>query len=717
MESISLTTWTRPVKLIFVIETEEQLIKSIEYCTIVWGGIFNEIYLKEELPSLQTLQFDYLVRFNKDDVNQENDYESIEIHYEELLKSNFQSKKKYPKYIDILPILSMSDIKSLPLCLNKVDNLVSHFRFGKTPQFTGYNYDKILEENFETQEIHKSVSPFESRNIKDQFETPLEITGANLYLVGRSFSHNLKKILFYIGDEKDYKQITRLWTIRTYGYAIEIISEKDLKTLNKFEDYIKTRQESIEADKMSIHCCRDNHWSILEKQSEYLSLYKVENVLSLAKYDNLDPPYVLQTENEHAIAHLDGKRLQFKHILPNYLSNHFTHNKHQHIGICIEHPKLYNLDNYSFVQSIPKLPNIERLLLNSSPVMDNVRIHGQTITSFSESYGFTESHYFNSYYDLIRSFILSNGFDIQLSPGGRNLQTIVQNYGGIDPGCRIFKATPVRMLLFELEENKEISLVKAKQIVSRNWSDKEISSGLRHLNKQNLLDILCKRNILRFGYDLACEHCNNSGWYPISNITKEWTCSFCEKVNLTGIPPLNSQSFKSNGIFQIKGGSNGAMTNLLVIWRFFHRSLSDRSNYLPSFEVINKDTKEQIVECDALITTRKNYKSSSHLILVEGKTVQDLQVKDMESMKKLLEIFGVQSFVCFATLKDKFSDVEKELIEKFKLDHSRLILLASDELKYYEMSQAIEDPRDGRYIGDLEVFAEATQKKYLNSEE
>jgi hypothetical protein len=709
MESISLTSWSRPVKLIFLVNNEEQLVQAISYCSITWGGIYNELFFADDPPDFDKKTYDYIVLFTTIEEDQD-EFNSKKIEFKDLFTDDYSSGKEYPAYIDTLPIARDLNQIGTKISIVKSNSLIEYFRFGILPKYSFIDYSDHYKNKIKSEELETTPNPLESYNFKT-LVTPLAITNRGLYLKQKLFLKRNAEAVVFIGKYNDAKIVSQLWNARSYGKTVEIVEETDDTNINDFKTYLDSVGERTNIERIALFIPDEEVWKKIDAQDERYKYMRIGDLSALNNFGTIESPYVFETEHENLLAHLDGHRLHFKHIPPIYLSALSGCNKNQRVGICIEMPNIYKNISKDYVHAVPNFENKEFCLLSSSAHRDHVRIHGNTITQFEHSFGFTSSLFLNDFQEFFRRYLYDKNLEYKFSPGGKNLETIIQNYGGIDPGCRIFKLPAVRALLFRLESNRNLSMGEAWQLVNKTWSKAGKEWGLHYITKANIFDQLCKRNILRFGYKKSCEFCHNSDWYSIKDISKVWTCRFCEKDNLTGVLIDRERAFKSNGVFQIKGGGNGALTNLLALWRFNHNTLSDRINYLPSFEILDKDTKAPIVECDTLISLSKSHKSHPSIILIEGKSTNDLEQKDIDSMIKLQTIFDVDTYLCFATLKDKFNPAEVILLKQLTTADKKLILLASDELNPYEIYGRLEV--DSGFIGDLDNFAVATQKKYL----
>ena len=152
------------------------------------------------------------------------------------------------------------------------------------------------------------------------------------------------------------------------------------------------------------------------------------------------------------------------------------------------------------------------------------------------------------------------------------------------------------------------------------------------------------------------------------------------------------------------------MTSVLTLWRFSHlRSLGSIS-YVPSFELW-KDEKS-LLECDLLLMISGNFSGNAEVILVESKSENDLEQKDIDKILALEKLIGIPCFKCFSTTKETFSEDELKILGKLYATEPHLILLTSQELVPYELWDCFPSYRE-KYISGVDDLSMATVQKHL----
>lgn len=259
-----------------------------------------------------------------------------------------------------------------------------------------------------------------------------------------------------------------------------------------------------------------------------------------------------------------------------------------------------------------------------------------------------------------------------------------------------------------------------QEVVAKNFKkNAKPELGLHHITGNNFISEMCERGVLKQGFSLSCSRCHNEGWYSIEDVGDHWKCRFCgNQARTTALSDRTNLSFKVDGLLQIHGNAQGAFTNILVLWLFNHfGNFSTSMNYIPSFILKEDKKKEPLLECDLLISLESRRRSTGDTILVESKSENRLQEKDIAQIRKLNELMGLNSFLCFATLRDSFDASEIKLLEQLYTENKRLILLTKKEFCRYDLRVEEDFPafKDiEKYIFDLECLSMATVQKHLN---
>ncbi len=720
METVRLTTYFRPPKIAFVVEDANQTVKVMELCTVLWGGYFNEIYRSKDPDLLDRIkESDFIVRCGNS-LTFPKSLEDKVVPFQKLFfESDLSKGLIYFDTTEVYQELQKREVNAaIPSSPPKA--LIDRFRFGAFPSYVPTNYEQAYRQLLKPETIDSNPKRPVSKNGGPHF--PIELTALDLLLFIGSSNYDIGTI-YLLGDPTNFEDVALAWTLRSRGNQVCFIDRSNLvadvketnewrkaeispsiqdeiEEMNRYQDRVFISSRDLEGDK-----------AILEDLSKDLGIHRVVKPTDFWANTKDTFAYFPRTESKDQMGFLEDQTLTFELHLPPYLEN--ASRLLDNIGVCFELSTLYSGSENGLLHCIPPVEHSERFLLGEVGQSEGARVHGKTVTLFEGLFGSTKTVYLNSPWEFWRSHFWSKDLEMRPSKAGHNVKNIISTYGGIDPGCRVLKLPAVRKVLQLLQNDKSLGKSGLLSEVSKLLPDSNQERGLNFINRQDILSVLCKRGFLRQGYRFCCGQCHNSAWYSLSDVTDDWKCIFCGHQAHT--PHLSEKilEFKSNGLFQIAGNAQGALTSLLVLWRFNHLRSLGKMDYIPSFELYKQGGGNAVLECDLLLMIGERPEGKAEVILVEGKSENSFRQEDIDRILELESLTGISCYLCFAATKKNYTSDEVEMFMELYGKHPKIIFLTAQELVPYDLRDAFPN-YNKKYILTVEDLSLATIQKHLD---
>lgn len=322
--------------------------------------------------------------------------------------------------------------------------------------------------------------------------------------------------------------------------------------------------------------------------------------------------------------------------------------------------------------------------------------------------------------DVIKELFKKRGMELSPSAVGTFAKRIIEYMGGLH-GCRVFKIRGVRDILIRLSKQQQrfgMTFGELKGVVGNrtpdsiggpNW-DNPIYKDLvlfyeqpRPLSPETTIDHLFKKNVFRVGLRFVCQNCGKEDWYHLTEFDVNFTCRYCFKNQHIG--PLEGGNkkewhYKSDGLFMIPDAGGGSLSVILALWRLDHLVHSNSFKYLTSQNI--KGIKDGEIDFIALFTN--HFQIDSALVLGEARNFVDFSSKDVSKLINIGSKFEQKPYLCFATLKDKFSNKEIKQLKRVIKNGFGLIPLTRLDLDPYDLYDRFGSLKN-KYAVTIEDFA------------
>lgn len=761
MEYIRCQQKVLPIRFAFLVSFSdgESVINAVKYSTVLWGGLGNTIVpiwkkfpnreqKKGSLGLLTDFDPDFIVNLTSVPIPKEiSDKYGKRI----LSKAEFIKKEKeglrFCCGLTILPLLNhlwttetrSITGKSRALLLKNIKGRYLRywsFVFGCYP--SDFDFSSNFVSALKSRELNASFVNLEKIGI-DDFISPIDLTTFQLTRIGQGGAFASHSI--YIGNPTDLRDLVDYWNIRASGCEILFVPTTHYKKFNKHISHMvkmgdypinETIQNQAEMQKgLSIkeykfkEVCdwiRDELKHNLSRRSFPPSWGARRKRISRdtvpCKYVDSESTCNLMFDGEH-LSPLELIRPTFfkeDNVFQNYRREFHDKNywaneiqlndnyKNEHFFSLPNDPSLTDLAAYSFI-----FGSHDKVRLSEDGVIYyNNALLGEVHVNPVK----TE--------EVIGQLFKKKGMELSPSPAGIFAQRIIEHMDGID-GCRVFKIRGIREALIELSKQKprfgmthgDLRVIVGKRQTDKfggpNWDDslyKDLVTYYkqpRPLTPEVAIDSLFKKNVFRVGLRFTCQNCGKKDWYHLTEFDINFTCRYCFKNQHIGTLEGNAKKewhYKTDGLFMIPNTGDGSLSVILTLWRLHHLTHGNSFKYVTSQNI--KGVKDG--EVDFIVMMTNHFQMGNVMILGEARNYVDFSSKDVSKLIKIGSKFSPKPYLCFATLKDKFSDKEKIELKRVIKHGFGLIPLTRLELDPYDLYDRF-DSLKNKYAVTLEDFA------------
>ncbi|NMB80611.1 MAG: hypothetical protein GYA14_02200 [Ignavibacteria bacterium] len=752
MASVNLSIKYRPVKIGFLVRdgSIEDLVKSVGINTLLWGGIYNPIIpvstdskFAEQLMNLFSVDVLFPVSHTKEiyDLTQKYPFLKDPGHYaENIFYEDWHTKKNIIGYLDSVNIVNYyweKEFKHKPKsyqsnCVlvrwgdnDDLKNLFS-IMFGYFPK--EYNLRDDFENAFlkglRSREIKISTTDSVSKNLAENI-SPIKLTALELNGYGGTWRGNG----IYIGNENDFYDLLNFWNLRASGLFIEFLPKNKIE---RFKEFIKASIEKLDntpnrnpniEDWINIYY-HVSHDEIKNVAKEFQS--KKRFVFNEIIWNGLNiKPADFYFEWNHVLASVDKSydRYVVSVSLPEkkFIANKDRDFGWQHLAVSIN-----PIGEFGYPEHTLKQPFIRQLneFYSRELAVDPwlLRIEKGGISALIKSNDSSLSLYPISHQVLIQKIFELAGIKSEISQAGLITKRIIEKLGGVDGG-RVFKINGVRKLLQALKIDECISRGKGTNIIRENEEFKKYEKlyiearETPKLTTHSVFDFLLKKDFLRAGLELVCNHCKLSNWLSLKEIDDIWTCNYCGNDNKTSLQLKNrgDWKFRKSGLFAKNNNQEGAIPVILTLLVFLRIFDPSKFIYSPSLKLKNGDISCEIDFCILQYQRRDKIQLAIGECKSEGGIIDQKDVDNLKIVRDKIKKLNIDCYLVFSKVSEKFEQSEIDLFKKLKEENIPIILLTNKELEpyhpYWEVEKANNLPE--KYALDMAGMARNSDYLYL----
>ncbi len=771
MESIIIQQRLRPIRLAFLTSYEkpETILESVNYSTALWGGKYNPIVpvwrrfpTKEEkkrsIGLIKDFDPDFLINLLPFPVPEEIkaiDKKGIINRVDFVVKSR-KGKLKFQKGISILPLLqhawdqeaetikgfSRSIIASVPQ--KSTIKKYWSFVFGNFPDGFVVNYADHFRRALKAKQIKCSLKSIKKLDLLDII-SPIDFTSYLLSTFGRggSFSSHI----IYIGNPHNLKDLVEFWNMRAAGKEILFVPTKkydlfedNIKKIIRAGDYTINDRIRNSTDLQKGPSVKDKQFETICDWIKEISGYSLTRCSWLPHWGkeidfavkDIEPCRLEEGKTEEISLLNEGRLMPVKLISPSFLSKK-RFKRYGQYSWAVELQLGGNFKKDYFF-TIPNEKALEEFVQRGMGLglRNESKIGKNGIVIFQNYVRETIQLFPLKTWDTFKALFKKFDLEIELSPAGIYAQEIINFMGGLGK-CRIFKIKGVREVLKKLSwsklpQNKSLrfgmtygeikGLIRSRKrdkFGVQNWDNKCYKNLVlffgqsRPLKPEIVADYLFEKNILRGGLCLFCTNCRKKEWYHIGEFSEKFICKYCFQEQHIDNLERKEWHYKADGMFMIPNTGEGSLAVILSLWRLNHISSMRNLKYITSIDVNNKE-----FEIDFACMSIDSFDNTYNIVLGESRNFVEFSKKDFQKLAKVSLRFPQKPYLCFSTLKDEFSRIEKKEIRKLMNRGFLIIPLTRKELDPYDLFDRF-DKAPYKHPVTLKEFSKNTIKLNIES--
>lgn len=743
MEYIRCNQRLSPIRFAFTISLSDtdSVLSAVEYSTALWGGLGNVLVpIWKKFPSkeskrrsiglLKDFDPDFIVNLTSIALPKEM---AEEFGKRILPKSEFiklqNSSSQFGYGLTILPLLQhiwATETKSISGKSRALQfkNITGRYRkywsfvFGKYPDGFNANFESTFSSALKAKELKASFPNLETITT-DEIITPIDLTVYQLTRLG--YWSGFSSHLVYIGSPANNNDLVEFWNMRASGCEILFVpithfksfGKKVTKTI-KAGDYPINERVQNEAEMQKGPSLKDSKFEEVCNWVRDELKHNIPRRTSLPSWGikrqrfSRDVPckYVDAEKTTNLI--FDGEDLApLSLICPSFFGDDKDYQdfkRHHHSKIHwvneIDLSDDYKNEYFFDLPFDPKISDwVSRSFIFGS--QDKTRLGEKGIIYYNDALmGEVNLHPLKTE-EVISQMFKERGMEISPSPAGVFAKRIIEYMDGLH-GCRVFKIQGVRDILIRLSKQQPrfgMTYGELKGIIGNrttdssggpNW-DNSIYKDLvlyyqqpMPLTPETSIEHLFKKNIFRVGLRFICQNCGKEDWYHLTEFDVNFTCRYCFKNQHIGSLEGNSKKewhYKSDGLFMIPNAGEGSLSVILALWRLDHLVHSNSFKYITSQDIKGG----KVGEIDFVVSFTNHFQMGSILVLGEARNFVDFTRKDVSKLINIGSKFTPKPYLCFATLKDKFTDKEKTEMRRVIEHGFGLIPLTRLDLDPYDL--------------------------------
>ena len=602
------------------------------------------------------------------------------------------------------------DIKSNFILVrwNKNDKLANLFAicFGYFPK--SYNLKENFEETYLNGLHAKEVNIDSSKEINcDQTKCIYQLLLTRLKL-----NHIYDRLLpgkgIFIGDEDNFYDLLYFWNLRAAGFHLTFLPEKYIKIFKgTVEKYIKKLDDTPSQirnldDFISIYYNSTNDKEIdkiikkfhTKKEFRPCSLNEtfwnninVRPMKSYFKKDNIlgivDQPY-------------DNYNITFKLPEKSFIKN--SRNViYQTLLVSIKPITEFAYPEHTINPPfIPELNEFYGREMTFNPY--NIRIEEDSIAKIIDGHQDFLSLRPLSYKKIFKKIFEYAQIKTNVSQAGLITKRIIENMGSLE-GSRVFKIKGVRELFRKLKTGKckvrkeierilcdEGNFEKYKMLFIEPRENKELKT-------ENVFDFLLKKNLLRAGLELTCDHCKLKEWVSLKELNECWDCRFCGYKNKTNLHLKNQGEWKyiKSGLFAKDNNQEGALPVILTLLQLEGLSLhSSKFLYSPSLKLEFDSTECEIDFCIIQNDINGNIEIGIAECKDQGGEINQEDINNFKSIRNKFKKVNIECYFIFSKTA-KFTPQEINLFKNLEKKKIGCILFTDKELEPFDPYEEYKD--------------------------
>lgn len=146
--------------------------------------------------------------------------------------------------------------------------------------------------------------------------------------------------------------------------------------------------------------------------------------------------------------------------------------------------------------------------------------------------------------EMFKDYFANSGYSTELSDKGSYLKDTISRFESLEATAKFFRFEPNRNVFDQFLIDKKDQDEEVIYLDAENRSYQSFEAFKRKLSGEEeaelLIEDLISKDILNRGFIFQCSRCRKSGWYDVSVVSNEFTCSRCGLAQ-----PYTKENWKS----------------------------------------------------------------------------------------------------------------------------------------------------------------------------
>jgi hypothetical protein len=744
MEPVSVNQQVRPHRFAFVINSDlAPLLEVVRVNSVLWGGIYNPILLigdqldkahrERSLGLLADFDPDFLVNYSGTSLPKflEEAYPDRVLEKNEFV-GRWRGRASEIKGVDILPLLRLAWREEVRISKDPTNVVLpqtpagsdwltySNIVFGDLSDDLGVDYREHFVRALLPRilQVPSDIAKLLSHDVL----TPIQFTGYELRFERRGGS--LPYFLIFVGDTNSVDDLTEFWNLRATGREVLLLPStvrdeliepaKQLMEQGKpTDDRRIPRLEILQGQsvpKADFDKVRAWFTDFMAGEPYMYRTFPVDwgrDVPMVSKEVELGSAVALDRE-EAALLHGDSLS-PIRVSIPSYLE--WKENPREYTwSVVLDFSETFN-DKYCL--SLPMDPSVDALarrrMLIGMPNEVRVAREGLVTHRLYSRDVMNVTPILTA--DVFASLFKTAGFGVRPSPPGRFADRILDHMKGVD-GCRVFKIKGVREVLSRMRGGKSLQSDEIIHTIGKHWNNKDYDDLIityqqsRPLTPVIVFDAMVRSKILRAGLRLVCTNCGKEDWHHVDAFGETFRCQYCSSVQDVGNLDRMRWYYKTNGMFMLPGEGLGSIPVILGLWRLKHLGSLGHYKYSTSLG-LTRTTGGGEYEVDFCCLNVDRFRHRHELVLGEARGQVAFSSHDIGKLVDVAASFRSRPYLAFVTLRDEYSDLEKQQLKKLSQDGWQVIALTRQELDPYDLHDRFKNARR-KHVVSLSDLSENT---------
>jgi len=743
MASINLSIKYRPVRIGFLVRdgSTDDLVKAAGINTLLWGGIYNPIIpvstnskFAEQLINLFSVDVLFPTSHTKeiDDLIKKYPFLRTPAHYaENIFYEDWHTKKNIVGYLDSLNIVNYfweKEFKHKPkgyksncalIKWEENDELKYLFQilFGYFPTEYNlkYDFENAFLKGLRSREIKISTNSSIPKNLAETI-SPIRLTASELIGYGGTWQGDG----IYVGDENNFYDLLYFWNLRASGLFIEFLPKNKIKRFKEYIDAILEIFNNTPNRNPNIEDWINVYYRMPHSEFENLvKELKSKKCLVLSHCDEIIwnglniKPANLYFGWENILASVDKSynRYVVSVSLPEkkFIVDKNRNVEWKHLIVSID-----PISEFEFPEHTLKPPFIRQLneFYSREIAFDprKIRIAKDGVAAIVESNDNSLFLYPIPHQALIQKVFELAGLKSEISQAGLITKRIIKKLEGVDGG-RVFKISGVRKLFRKLKTDECITKGEATKIIWEDGNFKKFENlyieqrEKAKLTTDDVFNFLLKKDFLRPGLELICNHCKLPNWISLQEIDDIWRCNYCGDDNKTSLQlkDRGDWKFRKSGLFAKDNNQEGAIPVILTLLVFLRIFDFSKFIYSPSLKLISENKSCEIDFCILQYQRGDKIQLGIGECKSEGGVIDQEDVDNLKFIWNKVKSLNIDCYLVFSKTAEKFEQSEIDLFKKVKEENIPIILLTNKEMEphdsYCEIPEADNLPE--KYASDM----------------